>query len=152
MTATDPRSDVQDWATDFDILDPDYVADPAPMWADLRERCPMAHTDRYGSTWLPTRYDDLAAIAHDVDRFSSRDIAVITPGRELNPEAAIMLIAPPITSNPPVHTWARRMLRPRFGPSRTEELTPTPHRLPDALTTTFVPAAPPAPPHDNPPP
>src|SRR3546814_1017906 len=92
MTATDPRSDVQDWATDFDILDPDYVADPAPMWADLRERCPMAHTDRYGSTWLPPRYDDLAAIAHDVDRFSSRAIAATTPGRELNPEAAIMLI------------------------------------------------------------
>jgi hypothetical protein len=41
----------------------------------------MAHTERYGSTWLPTRYDDLAAIAHDVERFSSRDIAVITPGR-----------------------------------------------------------------------
>src|SRR3546814_12918308 len=92
MTATDHLYDVQDGATECDIRDPDYVADPAPMWADPRERCPIAHTDRYGSTWLPTRYDDLAAIAHDVDRFSSRDIAVITPGRELNPEAAIMLI------------------------------------------------------------
>ncbi|MFP5254638.1 MAG: cytochrome P450, partial [Acidimicrobiia bacterium] len=138
MTATDPRSDVQDWATDFDILDPDYVADPSPVWADLRERCPMAHTERYGSTWLPTRYDDIAEIAHDVDRFSSRDIAVITPGRELNPEAAIMLIAPPITSDPPVHTWARRMLLPRFGPSRIEELTPITHGLADDLIDDFV--------------
>lgn len=141
MTATDPCSDVQDWASDFDILDPDYVADPAPVWADLRERCPVAHTERYGSTWLPTRYDDLAAIAHDVERFSSRDIAVITPGRELNPEAAIMLIAPPITSDPPVHTWARRMLLPRFGPSRIEELTPITHDLADDLIDDFVDAA-----------
>ena len=59
MTTIEPRLEVQDWATDFDILDADYVADPAPVWADLRERCPMAHTERYGSTWLPTRYDDL---------------------------------------------------------------------------------------------
>jgi len=138
MTATDPRSDVQDWTTDFDILDPDYVADPAPVWSELRERCPIAHTDRYGPTWLPTRYDDLAAIAHDVEHFSSRDIAVITPGRELNPEAAIMLIAPPITSDPPVHTWARRMLLPRFGPSRIEELTPITHALADELIDGFV--------------
>src|SRR3546814_13183054 len=97
------------------------------MWADLRERAPMAHTDRYGSTWLPTRYDDLAAIAHDVERFSSRDIAVSTRGRELNPEAAIMLIAPPITSDPPVPTWARRLRLPRFCPSRIAELTPITH-------------------------
>ncbi|MGY6500485.1 MAG: cytochrome P450 [Acidimicrobiales bacterium] len=138
MTAIDPRSELQDWATDFDILDSDYVADPAPVWADLRERCPIAHTERYGSTWLPTRYDDLAAIAHDVDRFSSRDIAVITPGRELNPEAAIRLIAPPITSDPPVHTWARRMLLPRFSPSRIEELTPITHGLADDLIDDFV--------------
>ncbi len=138
MTATDPRSDVQDWATDFDILDPGYVADPAPVWAALRERCPISHTDRYGSTWLPTRYDDLAAIAHDVDRFSSRDIAVITPGREVSPEATMMLIAPPITSDPPVHTWARRMLLPRFGPSRIEELTPITHALADELIDAFV--------------
>ncbi|MDY7106025.1 MAG: cytochrome P450 [Actinomycetota bacterium] len=138
MTATDPSSEVQDWATDFDILDPDYVADPAPVWSELRERCPIAHTDRYGSTWLPTRYDDLAAIAHDVERFSSRDIAVITPGRELNPEATTTLIAPPITSDPPVHTWARRMLLPRFSPKAIDELTPVTHRLADELIDAFV--------------
>jgi hypothetical protein len=138
MTATESNSEVQDWATDFDILDPDYVADPAMVWGELRDRCPIAHTERYGPTWLPTRYDDLAAIAHDVERFSSRDIAVITPGRELNPEAAIMLIAPPITSDPPVHTWARRMLLPRFGPSRIEELTPITHGLADDLIDDFA--------------
>lgn len=137
MTAIDPTPEVHDWGTDFDILDPEYVADPAPTWADLRSSCPIAHTERYGPTWLPTRYDDLAAIAHDTERFSSRDIAVITPGREQNPEAAIMLIAPPITSDPPVHTWARRMLLPRFGPSRIEELTPITHGLADDLIDGF---------------
>ncbi len=138
MTTTDPSSHVEDWTTDFDILDRDYVADPAAVWSELRQRCPVAHTDRYGSTWLPTRYDDLAKIAHDVERFSSRDIAVITPGRDLNPEAAIMLIAPPITSDPPVHTWARRMLLPRFSPKAIDELTPITHGLADDLIDGFV--------------
>jgi hypothetical protein len=138
MTTTEPSSEVQDWATDFDILDPDYVADPATVWGELRDRCPIAHTDRYGSTWLPTRYDDVAAIAHDVERFSSRDIGVITPGRELNPEAMTMLIAPPITSDPPVHTWARRMLLPRFSPKVIDELTPITHGLADDLIDDFI--------------
>ena len=34
--------------TDYDIFDPQYVADPFPIWDELRERCPMAHTDRCG--------------------------------------------------------------------------------------------------------
>jgi hypothetical protein len=138
MTTIEPRPEVQDWATDFDILDHRYVADPAPTWSELRERCPVAHTDRNGSTWLPVRYDDIAAIAHDVERFSSRDIAVITPGRELNREAAIMLTAPPITSDPPVHTWARRMLLPRFGPTAISQLTPITEGLADELIDAFA--------------
>ena len=61
-----------DWITDFDILDESYVEEPAAVWRSLRAACPVAHTDRYGSTWLPVDYDDLASIAHDVERFSSR--------------------------------------------------------------------------------
>ena len=28
--------------------DPQWVNDPYPIWDDLRARCPVAHTDRYG--------------------------------------------------------------------------------------------------------
>ncbi len=139
MTALHPaHSDVDDWATDFDILDHGYVNDPSPVWNELRAGCPIAHTERYGSTWLPVRYDDLAEIAHDVERFSSRDIAVITPGRDLDPLASMLLEAPPITSDPPVHTWARRMLLPRFGPSVIEALTPVTADLADDLIDGFI--------------
>ena len=117
MTQVQPTTD---WATDFDILDPHYVEDPARVWAELRERCPVARTERRGPTWLPVRYDDIASIAHDVEHFSSRDIAVVTPGRDLNPHATALLEAPPITSDPPVHSWARRLLLPAFGPSAIE--------------------------------
>jgi cytochrome P450 len=138
MTATEPSPEIEDWAADFDILAPGYVAEPAPVWAELREGCPIAHTDRYGATWLPTRYDDLTAIAHNVDRFSSRDIAVITPGRALNSEATMRLVAPPITSDPPVHTWARRMLLPQFSPRAIDQLAPITHELTDELIDAFI--------------
>jgi hypothetical protein len=29
---------VEDWATDFDHTDPGWVADPYPIWEDLRQR------------------------------------------------------------------------------------------------------------------
>lgn len=127
-----------DWITDFDILDESYVEEPAAVWRSLRAACPVAHTDRYGSTWLPVDYDDLASIAHDVERFSSRDVAAITPGRDSDPEAVMMLEAPPITSDPPVHASARRLLLPRFGPSAVGELTPITAGIADALIDDFL--------------
>jgi cytochrome P450 len=136
VTQLDPAT--RDWAVDFDILDPRYVDDPASIWAELRDGCPVAHTERYGSTWLPVRYNDIAAIAHDVAHFSSRDIAVVTPGRHLDPTAVTMLEAPPITSDPPVHTWARRLLLPAFGPSAIEAQTPVTQGISNELIDGFI--------------
>ena len=67
---------VSDWATDFSHLEPEYAADAPEVWDDLRGRCPIAHTDRFGGGWLPTRYEDVAAIAYDTEHFTSRAIIV----------------------------------------------------------------------------
>ena len=105
---------VSDFATDFDHTDERWANDPYPIMADLRERCPIAHTDRYGGAWLPTRHDDVAAIAYDTERFSSRTVILGNhrPPRELAPIG----IAPPISSDPPYHHDSRRLLLPAFGP------------------------------------
>ena len=58
---------VTDWAHDFDHTDPTYVADPYPIWEELREKCPIAHSDRYGGTWLPVDHADVSAIAYDTE-------------------------------------------------------------------------------------
>src|SRR3989441_1084151 len=42
MPDAQARRPVEDWATDYDIFDPVYCADPGPIWADLRQRCPIA--------------------------------------------------------------------------------------------------------------
>ena len=114
---------VRDFATDFDHTDDQWVADPYPIWDDLRERCPVAHTDRFGGAWLPTRWADVAAIANDCDRFSSRSVIVAEhrPPLALAPEG----IAPPISSDPPFHMDSRRMLLPIFSPQRIDELEPS---------------------------
>lgn len=43
-----PGGEVTDWTTDYDIRDADYVKDPVPIWAEMREQCPIAHTERLG--------------------------------------------------------------------------------------------------------
>src|SRR5580700_8349753 len=122
MTSRHPP--VTDWATDFDHTDAAWVADPFPIWDDLRTRCPVAHSDRYGGTWLPVRHDDIAAVAYDTEHFTSRSVVVseIRPGPEDLP--APIGIAPPITSDPPFHAMARRLLLPAFAPKRVDALEP----------------------------
>ena len=119
MTTTPP---VQDWASDFDVLDPDYVADPFPIWDELRPRCPIPHTNRRVSSWLPLRYEDVTAIAHDIEHFSSRKIAVIpiTGEEGVEPDPVLPYGLPPISSDPPLHTWTRRLLLPWFSHRRVE--------------------------------
>ncbi|MBO0821299.1 MAG: cytochrome P450 [Nocardiopsaceae bacterium] len=103
---------VADWATDFSHIDPEWAADPYPIQDDLRQRCPIAHTNRFGGAWLPTRYDDVAEIAYDTGRFSSRGIIVTNsrPPLDLAPVGGI----PPISADPPFHHEARKLLLPAF--------------------------------------
>ncbi|MBV1892767.1 MAG: hypothetical protein KUG57_01900, partial [Ilumatobacteraceae bacterium] len=112
-----------DWARDLDILDKRYITNPAPIWKELRGECPVAFTERRGRSWMPIGYDDLAEIAHDTDHFSSRRVGVIDLP-ESEREDRPLLGAPPITSDPPIHTWARRILLPAFAPGRVAEMTP----------------------------
>jgi cytochrome P450 len=107
------RPAVSDWETDFDHTDPAWVNDPYPIWDDLRERCPVAHSDRYGGVWLPTRHDDISAIAYDTERFSSQGVVVSNARPDV---PAPVGPAPPITSDPPFHQIARRLLLPAFAP------------------------------------
>jgi cytochrome P450 len=109
---------VNDWERDYDIFDADYVADPFLIWDDLRDRCPVAHTERWGGSWLPTTYETVTSIARDPDHFSSRQISVVPPPTDV-PDAPLLAAGvPPISSDPPVHTWARRLILPWFSPAR----------------------------------
>ncbi|MFN0028315.1 MAG: cytochrome P450 [Acidimicrobiales bacterium] len=105
------RPAVADWSEDFDVLDPAFTADPAPMYTAMRQAGAVAHTERWGGSWMPVRYEDIVAVAHDTERFSSREVGVLPfEGLERQPAS------PPITSDPPDHTWQRRLILPYFSP------------------------------------
>ncbi|MGD9998840.1 MAG: cytochrome P450 [Ilumatobacteraceae bacterium] len=106
---------VTDWATDFDHADPDYNEHAHEIWSDLRATCPVAHSDRYGGAWLPVTHADVSRIAYDTEHFTSRSVVVNTG--EILAEAPIG-VAPPITSDPPFHQHARRLLLPPFAPKK----------------------------------
>jgi cytochrome P450 len=111
------RPPVKDWTTDFDFLDPSWIADPFPIWDEMRSKCPIAHTNRFVGVYFPSRYEDIRAIAYDTEHFSSRRLFI----RE---EAPPLIPAPPITSDPPEHHDQRKVLLPAFTPDAIKSLEP----------------------------
>lgn len=116
---------VEDWTTDYDIFDAEYITDPYPIWSDLRGECPIAHTERWGGSWLPTKYEDVVAMARMVPALSSADPVVVRPpeaDQHIEPGGSYHTVnVPPISADPPIHTWSRRLLLPAFSPKATEE-------------------------------
>lgn len=132
MSAPHPGDDsgpsgcpVTDWATDFDHTDPAYAARAPEIWDELRSTCPVAHSSRFGGVWLPTRHADVASIAHDTEHFSSRGVIVSV----FEPGPGPVGYAPPITSDPPFHEVARRLLLPAFSPKAIAPLEATTSEL-----------------------
>src|ERR1700722_12059476 len=104
---------VQDWATDFDHADPDYNPNTFEIWKGLRSNCPVAHTDRYGGTWLPVTHADVTRVAYDAEVFSNCGplVSTLPP---VNPPASMGLT--PLSCDPPYHTPVRRPILPYFSP------------------------------------
>ena len=126
---------VADWATDFSHLEPEWSEDPYPIQDDLRQRCPIAHTERFGGAWLPTRYEDVAAIAYDTEHFSSRSIIMsnFRPPRDVAPVGG----SPPISSDPPFHHDARKLLLPAFTKAAVTRQEPATRALCHSLIDAF---------------
>jgi cytochrome P450 len=103
------RPPATNWSTDFDHLDPRWTENPYPIWDELRQSCPIAHTERFMGAYFPSRYEDVRAIAYDTEHFSSRRVVVRESRPPLTP-------APPITSDPPEHRLAKQVLLPAFTP------------------------------------
>ena len=115
---------VEDFATDWDHADPEWVNDPYPIWEDLRERCPVAHTERYGGAWFPATHEGVSKIANDTENFTSRAVIINNGRPEGEDIPAPIGGAPPITSDPPFHQIARRLILPALAPGPINALEP----------------------------
>ena len=105
---------VTDWANDFDHGDPAYNERAHEIWAEFQASgCPVAHSERYDGLWAPFTHELVHEIAYDTEHFTSQGVVVNT-GRPMIPPPVGP--APPITSDPPFHNIARRLLLPPFSP------------------------------------
>ncbi|MFT4116053.1 cytochrome P450 [Bradyrhizobium sp.] len=126
------RPPVSDWKTDFDHLDPHWLEDPYPIWDDLRQMCPIAHTERYTGAYLPTKYDDIRTIAYDTENFTSARVS-------LRVERAVPAVPnPPLTLDPPHHRPSRMMILPLFTPQAIKAYEPQITELCDRLIDRFI--------------
>src|SRR6204780_3453762 len=98
---------VDDFATDWDHADPRWVNDPYPIWANLRDRCPVAHTERYGGAWVPATHEGGSKIANDTENFTSRAV-IVNKGPNDEPDFTAPIGGqPPTRSEPRFHQIAR---------------------------------------------
>ena len=77
MAAGDPASPGR-CPVDFDHFSPEHAANWPADWAEMREQCPRAWTERHGGFWVVTRYKDVVDIAQKPDSFS--------PAKHYDPE------------------------------------------------------------------
>jgi len=133
MTSTEP---VRDWTNDYDIFDSEFVNDPYPIWGDLRPGCPVAHTERWGGSHMPTTFETVRAVAHDVENFSSIEVSVAPVPTSYDEDGNRLRSI--IASDPPDHTGERRLVLPFFAPKAVERYRESTRELCRQLIRSFI--------------
>jgi pimeloyl-[acyl-carrier protein] synthase len=104
------------------LLDPDVLANPYPLFCRLREEDPV-HWDPYLHAWVVVRYADVVTVLHDfsADRTPTPEhLAKIGLG-ELAPIAKVM-VKQMLFLDAPTHTRIRGLASHAFTPQRVEAL------------------------------
>lgn len=102
---------------DFDVLPGESGEHSHQLYADLRGRCPVAHTEALGGFWALTRHADVARVAADHTRFS-------TTVQNVVPKVAFTGRRPPLHLDPPEQTPYRAALNPLLSAERVAVLEP----------------------------
>ena len=93
---------------DWDPLSEEVQRDQRAAYDEMRERCPVAHSDSLG--WSLFRHEDVVRALNDPDTFSN---------------AVSAHPAVPNGMDPPEHTEYRRISEPYFRPERIDAFEPT---------------------------
>lgn len=111
-------------STPLDLSTPDIIANPYPVYRELRECSPLPYirlragsvpgTDQPMMSWALLRHADVIAAVKDPDTFSSQVASLFT----------VMPHIPLLQDDPPRHTRMRRLVAKAFTPKRVIELEP----------------------------
>ena len=120
--ATDPKKKSAPALSLFQLLDPEVLADPYPLYHRLRREAPV-HWDPYLHSWGVTRYADVLRVLRDfsADRSPPPEKLTEMGLSALNPIAKVM-VKQMLFLDPPAHTRIRSLAAAAFTPSRVEAL------------------------------
>lgn len=100
------------------LLDPEVLANPYPLFHRLRSEDPV-HWDPFLHAWVVTRYDDVINVLHhfSADRTPTPEHLAKIGLAELAPIALVM-VKQMLFLDPPTHTRIRKLASYAFTPSR----------------------------------
>jgi cytochrome P450 len=119
------------------VLEEPYLANPYPLYQQLRERDPVLWDEAQGGCWVLTRHADIIAGLRD-QRFSAQRMDI---GTDWLPPDLQERLSPPILAltrqllflDPPDHTRLRGLVSRAFTPRMVEKLRPRIQYLVDEL-------------------
>ena len=75
--------------THYSHHDPAVAQDPYAVFAGIREKCPLGHSDQLGGFYFPTTYDGVKRVFSDFRNFTSTEGSGLPLLRQLSREAFI---------------------------------------------------------------
>jgi cytochrome P450 len=96
---------------DFDPLVAETFDSPHAVHAQLRARCPVAHSNAWNGFWALANYEDVYRVLTEPEVF-------ITSKQNVIPKLAFTGRRPPLHLDPPEHTPYRKALNPLMKPER----------------------------------
>jgi cytochrome P450 len=103
--------------SEYDPLLPETFKSTHATFAELRKRCPVAHSNAFDGFWAITRYQDIVDILLDTDNY-------ITSVRNVVPGSSATGRRPPLHLNPPEHTPFRQAIDRALSASRVAAIEP----------------------------
>jgi cytochrome P450 len=106
----------------YQLLDPDVVANPYPLFARLRTEDPV-HWDPFLHTWVVTRYSDVLEVLHTFsaerthtpEKLDAMGLSAMSP-------IARLMVRQLLFMDPPNHTRLRKLASHAFTAARTARL------------------------------
>jgi cytochrome P450 len=102
---------------DFDPLVAESFDSPHQVYAELRARCPVAHSNAWNGFWALASYEDVHRVLAEPEVF-------ITSKQNVVPKLAFTGRRPPLHLDPPDHTPYRKALNPLMKPERIAAMEP----------------------------
>jgi cytochrome P450 len=120
-----------DRLTEFDHNDSSVpAAEMRRVYTDMREQCPIAHSDRFGGFDYVSRYADVREILSNSDTFTSGEGVFI-------PDTGVPRV-PPLEFDPPAHTTLRKMMDGPINPRAVRGFEPTIVEIANELVDEFA--------------